>query len=206
MHWRWRIEWKSIRACREFGWRWMTERRWWRSRSKLELMRASTIFLGLAIAGCVVAQVPLATTAPTTITKNSHFTPVGLGSTETMQVNVLNLASNPVNITANTPAASCTGTISFYNTAGTPIGVATTFTITAGQIASATLPFAKAGITGIRGEIRASIQTTSPVKSAPPCSLESSLETFDSVNGATHVYLSNPVAQVVAGIFSYFQP
>jgi hypothetical protein len=163
-------------------------------------MRLSSFFLLLAIGTSAIAQAPMATTTPTTITRNSSFTPVGLGSTETMQVNIANLATNP----STGAAAACTGTVSFLNAAGTVIGTPMSFTVSSGQTFSVTLPFTKAGIAGIRGEVRVSIQTTSPVKNAPPCSLESSLETFDSVNGATHVYLSNPITQVVAGILSYF--
>jgi hypothetical protein len=126
-----------------------------------------------------------------------------------MQVNVVNLASNPATITTTTPAASCAGNISFFNNAGTPVGTATTFTVAEGQISSATLTFAKAAIAGTRGEIRAVIQTTTPTgRNAPACSLESSLETFDSVSGATHVYLSTPVspASPVYAVISTLAP
>jgi hypothetical protein len=150
--------------------------------------------IALGICATVLAQTPLAT-ATAAVTRNTSYPPVGLASTETMQVNVVNLASNPTTVTTTTPAASCTGNISFFNAAGTPVGTATTFTVTEGQISSATLTFAKAAIAGTRGEIRAVIQTATPTgRNAPACSLESSLETFDSVSGATHVYLSTPAS------------
>jgi len=148
-----------------------------------------------AVAQTALAQAPFATTTTTpTLTRNSSFPPVGLAASETMQVNVANLAENPTTVTSTSPAASCTGSISFFNAAGTPIGTATEFTVATGVTQSATMTLAKAGITGTtRAEIRAVIQSTiTEGRDAPPCSLVSSLETFDSTSGATHVYLSNP--------------
>lgn len=150
--------------------------------------------MAAALTQITLAQAPFATTTPPTITRNSSFPPVGLAASETMQVNVANLAENPATVTSTAPAASCTGSISFFNAAGTPIGTSTSFTVTAGETQSATMTLAKAGITGTtRAEIRAVIQSvTTEGRDAPPCSLASSLETFDTTLGVTHVYLSGP--------------
>ncbi len=149
-----------------------------------------------AVAQTALAQTPFATSTPPTVTRNSSFPPVGLAASETMQVNVVNLAENPATVTSTSPAASCTGSISFFNAAGTPIGTATDFTLAAGVTQSATLTLAKAGITGTtRAEIRAVIQSTiTEGRDAPPCSLASSLETFDTTLGVTHVYVSGPAS------------
>jgi hypothetical protein len=122
-----------------------------------------------------------------------------------MQVNVVNLAENPSTTTgtstSSTPTpASCTGSISFPNAAGATIGTSTAFTVTAGETQSASITLAKAGITGSRPEIRAVIQTTTTEgRNAPACSLGSSLETFDSGTGVTHVYVSGPAMSLSIG-------
>lgn len=156
----------------------------------------------VSLTALATAQTPFANATlpiPTTTTKIYNYTPVGLGSTETMQVNIVNLATNPsVSLAGASPAAMCNGTVAFLNAGGTPIGAPSSFAVGAGQTFTATLPFTKAGIAGIRGEIRVQIQTTAPVKNAPGCSLESSLETYDSVNGASHIYLSNAAPQAYA--------
>lgn len=169
----------------------------------VSVMRNSKLLLTLTFLAGAVAQTALAqpvATTPPSVTRNASFPPVGLALSETMQVNVVNLAENPTATTGtsttstSTPTpASCTGSISFFNAAGTAIGTATTFTVTAGETQSASITLAKAGITGSRPEIRAVIQTTTTEgRNAPPCSLGSSLETFDSGTGVTHVYLSGP--------------
>jgi hypothetical protein len=58
------------------------------------------------------------------------------------------------------------------------------------------MTLAKAGITGTtRAEIRAVIQNTvTEGRDAPSCSLVSSLETFDTTLGVTHVYLTGPAS------------
>ena len=122
----------------------------------------------------------------TTGTRTINLPPAGLGSTETARINVVNVASN----SSSGTAASCTGSISFLSSTGTTIGSATSFTVTSEQLASASLPFASAGLSGIRGEIRGEIQLT--VTSGVPCALAFSFETFDSTTGATHIYLANP--------------
>jgi len=56
-------------------------------------------------AGAALAQTGTATT--TTVTRSMTFAPAGLASSETAQVNLVNLASNPTSGTA----ASCTGSV-----------------------------------------------------------------------------------------------
>lgn len=133
-------------------------------------------------AGTIAAQT---TTTSGSVTRQSSTPSIGLGSTETAQINVTNLASN----TGSGTAASCTGTVSFLNASGAAIGSATSFTVAGGQTQSVTLPFNKAGASGTRTEIRAGISLTANVgTAAAPCSLVSSLETYDSSTGATHVF------------------
>jgi len=159
---------------------------------RFTIMFQPKLLLSLTFTSLALAQGPAATNA--TVTHLSSYPPVGYASTETLQVNLANLAANA---TSNgTPiAASCTGTVAFLTAAGTAIGTATPFTATAGQTISVTLPFAKSTITGTRGEIRVVITSTNPVgRNAPPCNLSTSLETFDVVSGATHIYLGNIAA------------
>jgi hypothetical protein len=145
-------------------------------------------------AALLLASAALAQTAtPTTVTRLSAFTPVGIASSETMQVNVVNTAEAASTATA----ASCTGTISFFNSAGTIIGAATNFTVTTGQVFSATLPFSKVGASGTRSEIRGVVSLTTTLRPTVPCSLVSSLETYDTATGVTHVYMTGPAEPVV---------
>jgi hypothetical protein len=160
-----------------------------------------TLGLLLACAAAVVAQVP-PVSITTLISPGINYPPVGLGSTETMQVNITTQPSLLSVIPFPVPA-TCAGTVAFLNSAGTAIEPAMGFKISDGQTFSVALPFGKAGMAGIRGQVRVQITITPPaVKNALPCSLQSSLETFDSVSGATHVYISNPQLQSFSSIFA----
>ena len=148
--------------------------------------------LALSAAGALSAASALAQTTTTgTSTVASTSGPLGLGSSETLQVNVVNAASNSTSGTA----ASCTGTIGFVNSSGTAIGSATSFTVSSGQISSVSLPFSKAGATGTRTEVRVIVTLTVTTGSgAAPCELRSSVETYDTSTGATHAYLAGDAA------------
>lgn len=132
-----------------------------------------------------MAMSAFAQTSTSTFTQNFRFPPVGIASTETMQINVLNNAT----ASSSGTAASCTGTITFTSATGTIIGTATSFTVTSGQVFSASLPFSKAGASGTRAEIVGSVQLTVSSSSSTPCSLANSLETFDTSSGVTHIFL-----------------
>jgi hypothetical protein len=122
-------------------------------------------------------------------TTNRQFTfpPVGLGSSETAEINLINVAAN----LSNGTAASCVGNVTFTNAAGTTLGTATPFTLTAGQVTTVRLPFASAGVSGTRTVIRALINETVPTATPrPPCALEISFQTFDTATGATHALLT----------------
>jgi hypothetical protein len=106
---------------------------------------------------------------------------VGLGSAETAQIAVVNLANAP----SSGPAASCTGSIAFFNAAGTAIGTATTFTLGTGQVASARLPFTSAGAPSRRVLIRGAVTIVRTAGSGVPCTPAATLDTFDSSTGAT---------------------
>jgi hypothetical protein len=118
--------------------------------------------------------------------------PFGLATSETAQINLVNTAGPDTNGTA----PSCTGTVTFYNYTGVPIGTSTNFTIGTAQIFSVKLPFSLVTASGsravIRAEIAGAIVTTSVLGSVslPPCSLKFSLETYDSTTGVTHLFFS----------------
>ncbi|MBV8818833.1 MAG: hypothetical protein JO022_10790 [Acidobacteriaceae bacterium] len=123
----------------------------------------------------------------TTRSHNYDFPLIGLGSTETAEVDVINPATN----SSSGTAASCTGTVSFLNSAGTTIGSATPFTLTAGQASPVKLPFSSSGGTAPRTLIRAVVsETVSTSGSNPPCGLQFTMSIYDTTTGATHAVLT----------------
>jgi hypothetical protein len=132
-------------------------------------------------AGSGLAQNSNATTSQTS---EFSFPLVGLASTETIGVNLINLAS----ATSSGTAASCTGTVAFMNPAGATIGTATSFTLASNAVTSATLAFSSSGLTAPRGLIRAVVSST--YTSGVPCELSFSLNTYDTSSGVTHVFLT----------------
>ena len=133
--------------------------------------------------------------APVLPGKTLTFAPVGVATSETVQINVANNASN-----TSAVAASCSGTISF-NVAGAknpPAAVA--FTVTAGKIFSTSIAWTGLEVSA-RSEVVGSVQLIQEV--ATPCSLAVSLETYDTATGATHSYQANPSQSfpVAASVF-----
>jgi hypothetical protein len=152
------------------------------------MMRNLLILCGFATVA--VAQTAVATS---TITRDYSFPPVGLASSESAQVNVVNLATMPTVASATAP--TCTGTIAFANAGGKAIGSPVSYTTTGSQVFSTQLTFSQLGATGTRGEFVASVQTTgSFLLSRGSCVLGFSLETFDESTGVTHVYLGSSTA------------
>lgn len=158
-----------------------------------------TLLLTCAFAACAFGQ---GTTATTTVTRDYNFPPVGLATTETAQVNVLNVAKASTAAGATAPA--CTGTITFTNASGDTIGKATSFTTAGSQIFSAQLTSSELAATGTRGEFVAGIQLTTAIPAKAPCSLVFSIETFDTTTGATHVFLANPATAAASPIITPF--
>jgi hypothetical protein len=155
------------------------------------------------------------TTTPVTLptfTSTSNLPPIGLAATETAQVNVVNTAQ----ASSSGTAASCGGSIAFYNAKGTIIGTASAFTVGSGQIFSVTLPYASAGAAGSRTVVRAVITSAEtiaiavlgspPGNAVPPCSLAYSLETYDTATGVTHAYISGVGQQGLIGVLSAASP
>jgi len=146
--------------------------------------------------------------APPTFTSSSNLPPIGLAITETAQVNLVNTAK----ASSSGTAASCGGSVAFYNSKGTIIGTATSFTVGSGQIFSVTLPYASAGASGSRTVVRAVITSAETIAIAilgspgssgvaiTPCSLAYSLETYDTATGVTHAYISGVGEQGLIGV------
>jgi hypothetical protein len=133
-----------------------------------------------------------------------HLPPVGLAVSETAQVNVTNTAPPPANGGA---APLCGVTVVFYGgrDGQTILGNLAVFQLRNGDVASAPLPYALTGASGARTVIRVAI-TVSPIlvttDSGPqtaPCTLLSSLETFDSATGVTHAFTSASATLKPAG-------
>jgi hypothetical protein len=113
----------------------------------------------------------------------------GLASSETAQLNPVNIAPAPT--VAGAAAPSCTGTITFADSTGKTIGTPANFTTTGSQVSSTQLLFSQLPGNGARGEFVASVQLSLSFPEKAPCALVFSLETFDTTSGVTHVYLGN---------------
>jgi hypothetical protein len=168
-----------------------------------------------ALCGALSTMQAQVTVIPSSFTSTHVFPPVGLGSTETASITVVNTATAE-SVTAttgtstippgtSTTPASCTGTIAFFNSSGQMIGTATSFTVGSQQFKTVTLPFANAGLSGSslangnRGEIQGQVSVTTSTSTYAPCSLLLSMETYDSTTGATHAVLtSSPVLPLIA--------
>jgi len=143
------------------------------------MQHSRTILMTFALAVAAFAQ----TNTTTTSTRTFTFSPIGVAPSETAQITLINTASN----TNNGTAASCTGSVSFQTVpnggTGAAIGTATNFTLASN--ASSLVRLAGSGTA--RQEIRAvvTLTTTSNV----PCSLNATVETYDTGSGATHVHL-----------------
>ena len=161
-----------------------------------------------ALCGALSTMQAQVTVIPSSFTSTHVFPPVGLGSTETASITVVNSATaESVTGTTGTGTipASCTGTIAFFNSSGQMIGTATSFTLGSQQFKTVTLPFANAGLSGSslangnRGEIQGQVSVTTSTSTYAPCSLLLSMETYDSTTGATHAVLtSSPVRPLIA--------
>jgi hypothetical protein len=144
------------------------------------MLFARYVYSLIAVAGLTTAAA-MAQTSTTTVTRSATLPAIGLGSSETAQVNVTNLAA----ASSSGAAASCTGTIAFLSASGSTIGSATPFAVTSGQTFSAKLPYASTAASGrtvVRGVV--SLTTTS----GTPCALATTLETYDTTTGATHAF------------------
>jgi hypothetical protein len=135
----------------------------------------------------------------TSLTRSYYLPPIGLASTETAQLNVVNVVTS--SSAESAAPSSCAGTISFANAAGKAIGSPVSFTTTGFEVFSTQLTFSQLGATGARGEFTASIQLTGYAPMAL-CSLEYSIETFDQATGVTHAYFGNATGTPVALRFS----
>lgn len=150
--------------------------------------------------------------SPVAQSSTTSLPPVGLASTETAQVNVVNSAP------ASAGSGTCTGSIAFYNAAGAIIGSATDFKVTNGEIFSAKLPYSSAQATGdsrivIRAEVTLNFNAQTVEGSAvppQPCMLGGSLETYDTSSGVTHLFfplgnLVTPLAAIRTGVIGGLQ-
>ena len=128
---------------------------------------------------------------------------IGMAATESVQVNVTNMAPQSPNGGVET---NCSGIILFYYTpANSPNSVLpfahTGFSVAGGQSFSFSVPYSSTNGTGGRQVIRPAINlaiTTSGT--TPACILVSSVETLDSSSGVVHAVISPP--PVIQGVDS----
>jgi hypothetical protein len=156
------------------------------------------VVITLALGGInAVAQ-----TTTNTVTRTFTFPAIGLGPSETAQVNVVNQSG----ATSSGTATSCSGTIAFMNSSGAAIGSATPYSdVTSGQIFSATLPFSSFSASSSRQVFRAVVTLVETLgEGLLPCSLGVSLETYDTASGVTHAVLT--AAQVVPALLGPVGP
>jgi len=131
---------------------------------------------------------------------------VGVAPTESVQVNVTNMAPFSPN---GGVEPNCTGVILFYySPAYSPNSVLpfaqTGFSVTSGQSFSFSTPYSSSGGTGGRQVIRPAINLAITINGPnPACILVSSVETFDTSSGVVHAVINPPA--VTQGVESSSQ-
>ncbi len=152
----------------------------------------------IAASLCTGAAVAQPVSSGSMIPRVVNLPVVNLASSETAQINIVNLAPYFTSASGTLTAsitASCTGAITFYGATGIAIAPATSFTAGSGQIFSTSLPYADisqnnvVSANGGRTPIRAVVTITQTVGSGVPCTLASSLETYDTATGVTNVHI-----------------
>ncbi|HTB11201.1 MAG TPA: hypothetical protein VK752_06515 [Bryobacteraceae bacterium] len=148
--------------------------------------------LAAVIAGSACAQ-------GTTNTRTSTYTfpLVGLAaSSEGIEVNLINLASN----LSNGTAASCTGSVKFTTVStGTVLAGGGTFTL-ASDAATSLAPTLGNNIATASNRILIRADLSLTITPGVPCSLASTLTTFDSATGVTHILLVGQTSAAVTPI------
>ncbi|MDE3164826.1 MAG: hypothetical protein KGN36_03395 [Acidobacteriota bacterium] len=139
------------------------------------------------------------TPAPPTAPGNTTA-PIGASSSETVQVNIVNPAALAYNVVGY--GVTCTGTLTFYNASGAPIGTAVSVKVVNAQVFSAKLPYASIGASELHTVVWAAITLTGagsvgsgafPPPSASPCALSTSIEVYDTATGVIHAMAGTPV-------------
>jgi hypothetical protein len=153
-------------------------------------------FLAFLIAVSLGAGVSRAQ-GPSSLPRVVNLAAVGLASTETAQVNVVNLAASVQSVTpGSTPAdgvkALCTGGVTFYNSSGDITTSSPSFAIGSGQIFSATLPYSETlpanGTSSARTAVWATV-TIGGNNTANACAPAANIETFDTATGVAHLHV-----------------
>lgn len=149
------------------------------------------VIAGLAVSAFAQSTTPPSmptTPTPVSFTRTYAFPPVGLASTETASISVMNIATT----SSDGTKATCSGSISFTSADGTSAGPAKTFTdLLTGQIQSAELASSGSGRVLISG----SVQVTITPSAYTPCSLLLTLQTFDTTTGVAHATVTSVVEQ-----------
>ena len=152
--------------------------------------------LALALAGGLLGQSTVS--APIVFTRSANFGPLGVGSTETLQITVLNTASNILPLASQIPVPGpCAGSVSLFDASGKQIGSAASFSVAAGDMQSLKFGFGQLATSGSRVELRGTISIT---PSSPAfCPLSYAVETFDTSSGSTHLYFTGVVSGFTIG-------
>lgn len=120
--------------------------------------------------------------------------PVGLSSTETLQLDIRNASAGYSGLSAGT----CDGSVTFYGQDGSVVAAPTTFTLenTASSF-SAQVRNAQLGTVILRPEVSAQISLTAlplpsspgpPASAVPPCIAAFSVKIYDTLSGVIHAY------------------
>jgi hypothetical protein len=167
----------------------------------LILLVSISVWTGTAVAQSGPSQ------AGPLVVKTANLPVVGVASSETVQVNVVNLAPSvaPVTTGGSLPGggsiANCAGGISFYDANGNALTSAT-FTIGSGQIYSAPLPYSQipAADRPSSGNGRTAVWATVSINngqsSDAPCLLAANVETFDTATGVTHLHTEGATLEI----------
>jgi hypothetical protein len=154
------------------------------------------LVLGISLAGVSLFGQSTGS-ATTSMSSSPQFPPVGVAPSETLQVNLANIATESG---SSNLMPQCSGTLTFYDAGGLVIGDGTSIGFSvAASILSVPLTYPAIGASGQRAMVRVDIKLapitlpTADNPRTPACTLLSSLEIYDTATGAIHaVVKGNP--------------